>query len=317
MAYQLFEDALWGDDTQARVDRDVAPAISSLGLLGTLRLPLDIVFHPERFGSASDAGPVALATVMIVLGLPIVLRMLPGRPESRRLADSASCFLLLATIGWLLTSTTVRFFAPALALALVAVSGGLLRLGGVLARTVFIGVMLVAGGWGTWRFIGQHEAVFSSFGVVTGHESAEQYLTRRLEHYPAARFVRDNLPSDSKLLFIGETRPYYFNRAAVAPSAYDRHPLYGWVMTSVSVNALAARLKSEGITHVVLNVREFKRLRESYGLLRFSGQRAEEDEQRLRQLPGQLRTLFVQHDVYVLEVPFQRSVDAQKVGRRT
>jgi len=115
--------------------------------------------------------------------------------------------------------------------------------------------------------------------------------------------VRETLPPDVRLLFIGETRPYYFSRDAVAPHPIDVHPLSRWVHEATSAESLIRRLTAEGITHVVLNVREFRRVREKYGVLVFSGEAAPEDERRLREFPKALRLLYAANGVYVFEVP--------------
>jgi len=57
--------------------------------------------------------------------------------------------------------------------------------------------------------------------------------------------VQERLPPDARLLFIGETRPYYFYREAVAPSAYDRHPLRRWVQPQGTPPRIAATVRGE------------------------------------------------------------------------
>ena len=302
MAFGLLGGIPWSDESQARLKGGLPAGASDLGLEGILRLPLDLVQHPERFGSASEVGVLAISAVCLVLALPALSRLTHLETRWRRLSDAAASFILVAGIGWVLTSTTARFFAPALIVSLAVLAGALLHLRGV-SRALAIVVLLTAGVWGAGRFIEQQAAVFSSTNVALGRETAEDYLVRRLDHFPAARFVREQLPAHARLLFIGETRPYYFDREALAPSAYDRHPLHRWVLESSSPEALAARLATEGITHVVLNVREFKRLRDSYGLLVFTGEGADANDRRLKELPRALRTLYKERGVYVFEVP--------------
>jgi hypothetical protein len=149
----------------------------------------------------------------------------------------------------------------------------------------------------------QHSQVFSAYDVALGREGAEAYLARQLDHFDAARFVRENVTVRARLLFIGESRPYYFAREAIAPYPYDRHPLQRWVQEASSPEALARRLAGEGISHVVLNVREFKRLHDSYGVLAFSGEGAQAHTRRLKDLPRALRLLFAKNGVYIFEVP--------------
>ena len=173
------------------------------------------------------------------------------------------------------------------------------------ALLAIIGALAV-GTWGTLQFLKEHDAVFSSTAVALGQEDREAYLTRRLEHYPAARFVRNRVPPQARVLFIGETRPYHFARLGLAPSAYDAHPLRDWVMVSASVEALAGRVAAEGFTHVVLNIPEFSRIRNKYGVLAFAGEEAAEYDRRLKALPKVLRPLFVERGVYVFQVPEHR-----------
>lgn len=311
MAYGILGGEPWSLESQVRVKNDLAPGLSDIGFWGLLRLPLDLVQRPEQFGSASDAGIVAITAVCLVLVMPVVVRAVSYQTRWRRLADAGAVFMLLSGIGWVLTSTTTRFFAPGLVIGLVALTGGVLHFDNRMRALVILGV-LMAGVWGTWRFIEQHDAAFSSYNIALGRERSEKYLARRLDHFLAAKFVREKLPIDVKLLFIGETRPYYFSRESIAPSAYDRHPLHQWVLESSSPEALAKRLAFEGMTHVVLNVREFKRLHDSYGVLAFSGEGAEANDRVLKHLPQVLRPLFASNGVYIFEVPRRA---AAEVGR--
>jgi len=303
MAYGLLGGRPWSEESQARVMADLPyGAPGSLGLGGLLSLPLDMVQHPERFGSASEAGVLAVAATCLVLALPVISRVVGLSERGRRLGDAAAIFVALSGAGWVLTSPTTRFFAPAFVVGLAGLVGTLLYLRRA-GRVVALIVILVGGVWGTARFLDQHAAVFSSLEVALGRESADAYLARQLDHFAAARFVQERLPPDARLLLIGETRPYYFYREAVAPSAYDVHPLHRWVQESPSPEALAKRLATEGFTHVVLNIYELKRLHDNYGLLAFSGDEAEANTRRLRELPRALRLLFAANGVFVFEVP--------------
>src|SRR5437867_6585420 len=303
MAYGLLGGRPWSEESQARVMADLPyGAPGSLGLGGLLSLPLDMVQHPERFGSASEAGVLAVAATCLVLALPVISRVVGLSERGRRLGDAAAIFVALSGAGWVLTSPTTRFFAPAFVVSLAGLVGTLLYLRRA-GRVVALIVILVGGVWGTARFLDQHAAVFSSLEVALGRESADAYLARQLDHFAAARFVQERLPPDARLLLIGETRPYYFYREAVAPSAYDVHPLHRWVQESPSPEALAKRLATEGFTHVVLNIYELKRLHDNHGLLAFSGDEAEANTRRLRELPRALRLLFAANGVFVFEVP--------------
>jgi hypothetical protein len=303
LAYEwLGGGGLWDDTNQALLKGDLPPGASDLGLAGVLRLPWDLVAHPERFGSASDAGLLAVTATAVVLCFPVLTRPAHAGPRMKQLGDAASAFVLLAGAAWAATTTTTRFFAPALLLSLVAVLGATLSFRET-GAAVALAAVIPLGVWGTARFLDQHETVFSSMRVALGGEQRDRYLARQLDHYEAATFVKTQVAADARLLFIGEARPYYFSREAVAPYPFDRHPLSGWVRDAGSPEALARRLAREKITHVVLNIREFRRLHDKYGVLKFTGARADEFDDRLRQLPRALRRLFAQNRVYVFEVP--------------
>ncbi len=303
VGYHLFGGQYWSEASEMRLRADNPLAAGDLGLSGLLRLPLDMVLDPDRFASGSHAGALAIGSVCLLLALPVLTRMLTATPDERRRGDALAAFTWIAAASWVGTTTATRYLAPALLLGLGVLTGVAMR---GASRSVRIGVLcilLLGGVWGTHRFLTQHDAVFSSESFALGRESRDQYLARRLDHVEAARFVRDHTPPDARVLFIGETRPYYFSRDAIAPHPINEHPLAQWVAESPSPEALRDRLRTEGITHVVLNIREFRRLRDKYGLLAFTGERAQEYDDRLKRLPGALQQLFTHNHVYVFAIP--------------
>ena len=305
MFYGLLGGQPWSAESQARLLADLPYGTpGSLGGMGLVRLPLDLVLHPERFGSASDVGALAVLSTCGLLALPVASRLAGLRGHARLLGDAAAVFVLVAGAGWVMTTPTARFFAPAFLLGLAVLAGLCVQFRKTAQRLMLL-LLLAAGVGGAWQFINQHTAVFSSVNVALGREKGDAYLARVLDHWPAAWFVRETLPPDARLLFIGETRPYYFSRNAVAPYPIDAHPLSRWIREETSVESLIRRLTVEGITHAVLNVHEFRRVREKYGVLAFSGEAATEDERRLRELPKALRLLYAANGVYVFEVPRQ------------
>src|SRR3989442_529199 len=305
MFYGLLGGQPWSAESQARLLAELPYGTpGSLGGRGVVRLPLDLVLHPERFGSASDVGALAVPPPCALPALPVASRLAGLRGHARLLGDAAAVFVLVAGAGWVMTAPTARVFAPAFLLGLAALACLCVQFHKTAQGFVLV-LLLAAGVGGAWQFINQHTTVFSSVNVALGREKGDAYLARVLDHWPAARFVRETLPPDARLLFIGETRPYYFARNAVAPYPIDAHPLSRWVHEETSVESLIRRLTAEGMTHVVLNVHEFRRVHEKYGVLAFSGEAAPEDERRLRELPKALRLLYAANGVYVFEVPRQ------------
>jgi hypothetical protein len=123
-----------------------------------------------------------------------------------------------------------------------------------------------------------------------------------LEHYDAARYVGAHVAPAGRVLFIGEARPFHFERESLAPYPFHSHPLAQWVRETASTEELEERIRMEGFTHVVLNTREFKRLHDQYGMLAFNGSDAVELDRRLKELPRVLTPLFSKNNVFVFQV---------------
>jgi hypothetical protein len=301
MGYRWLGGLYWTDESQARLQGDL-PSFDPLTVQSLLRLPYDMVMAPERFGSASDCGPLAVGMICLMLSFPLWRFVLNLDPVRRNQCYAASLFMFFAGLSWIMTSTTTRFFAPALMVGLSTLVA-LLTLVPKPALALSLILLSVFGTLGTTRFLSLHDQVFSSARVAMGQESASEFTRRTLDQYEAAMYVRSTLPSDVHLLFIGESRPFYFDRPSLSPYPFHEHPLTRWVEEVNSPEQLLQRIRSEGFTHVVLNTREFRRLHTGYHVLDFTGPEASRHDHILKQLPGTMTTLFSKNNVYVFEIP--------------
>ena len=302
MGYRWLGGLYWSEASQARLQGDLPSYPDSFTALGLLKLPYHMVMTPERFGSASDCGALAVGMVCLMLSLPLWTRVLHFDPLRRRQCDAAAMFIGFVTLCWIFTSTTTRFFAPAL---MVGLSTLVVLLTLVPTRVLVFSMILLStcGLLGTTRFLTLHNQVFSSMNVALERESAGEFASRTLDQYEAAIYVRTHLAPDARLLFIGESRPYYFDRPALFPYPFHEHPLTGWVEEADSSEQLLNTLRRQGFTHVVLNTNEFRRLHDAYHVLNFTGPDAARHDQILKQLPGTMTTLFAKNHVYVFEIP--------------
>jgi hypothetical protein len=261
-----------------------------------------MIMAPERFGSASDCGPLAVGMICLMLSFPLWKFVLNLDPVRRRQCYAACLFIFFTGLCWIMTSTTTRFFAPALMIGLSTLVA-LLALVPQPALALSLVLLSAAGALGTTRFISLHDQVFSSTRVALGQESGSDFTRRTLDQYEAAMYVRHNLAPDTHLLFIGESRPFYFDRTSLAPYPFHVHPLTRWVEEASSPEQLIHKIRSEGFTHVVLNIREFRRLHNGYHVLEFTGPHALEQDHVLKELPGKMTTLFSKNNVYVFALP--------------
>jgi hypothetical protein len=309
LGYRWLGGLYWSEASQARLQGDL-PSYDSLTPLGLLKLPYDMVMNPERFGSASDCGPLAVAMVCLMLTLPLWTRVLHLDQVRRRQGDAAGLFIGFATLCWILTSTTTRFFAPALMVGLSTLVVMLTRL----PRRVllfFLVLLSACGLVGASRFLSVHNRVFSSMNVALERESAGAFASRTLDQYETAMYVRNHLAPEAHLLFIGESRPYYFDRPALFPYPFHEHPLTRWVEEADSSEQLLHTLRNHGFTHVVLNTKEFRRLHDGYHLLDFTGPQAARHDKILKELPRTMTMLFAKNNVYVFEIPLSGELQGQ------
>ena len=302
LGYRWFGGRYWTDASQARLEGDLPSYAASFDIHALLRLPYDMIMVPERFGSASECGPLAVAATCLLLCLPLWALAWDVKPDTRKQCYAAGLFVLLTALSWIATSTTTRFFAPALMIGLMTLVALLTKAPKVVLILSSV-ILMALGAWGSSRFLSMHSLVFSSEKVALGQEPPAQFAARTLDHYEAAKYVQTHLPPDANLLFIGESRPFHFNRPSLAPYPFHEHPLTRWLQEEASPEQLRNRLRHEGFTHVVLNTHEFTRLHDTYHVLAFTGPEASLYDQRLKDLPGTLTTLFSKHRVFVFEIP--------------
>lgn len=93
---------------------------------------------------------------------------------------------------------------------------------------------------------------FNPFGYLAGYESRSAYLERVIPygHYQAMVRLRETVPEDGRVLFLWEPRSYYSPRPAQPDAILDNwsHLLYLYG----DENRVAAHLRDEGFTHVLL-----------------------------------------------------------------
>jgi len=193
---------------------------------------------------------------------PILLFALAAlvlRPPEGRLApwvrNSAlfivSYFLLSLNLFYAL----LRYQSPALVPAICLTAAGLALIGerlGEARRAIFLRSVLslqflwtgyYAYGW--WnRSLAGHYFVFG--------ESAENYLSERLDEYESIKYVNSSLPRDAKiyLLFTGN-RFFYYERN-VRGSYFSQMEISAWLKASPTSAHLREKFRELGITHLAI-----------------------------------------------------------------
>lgn len=217
-----------------------------------------------RYGAAAGFGPV------LPVFLPALLCLGRIPPPARRLLLIGGVAYLL----WAATSPEARYLYPAVVLLTIAAAVAADRLvretprGFGLAVGAVTGLLLLGNLGSGFR---QVDRWTSAAGLSHLRESDEEYLARRMREkggfilaaYGVEELASRELPADAVVLIVGDAQHLYLRRrhrytylsAATPYRAFeDRHATDGEV---------AARLKAEGVTHVLFNPRELARLQES------------------------------------------------------
>jgi hypothetical protein len=223
------------------------------------RLPFQILGNSLRFGGGMDVlGDMGWE--LLFWSLPLALWAGWRRRNRTALWLLAFCGLYLA--AWFATGVVLRFLTALAPLLCLLAAFGLQtlwsRLEGWGRGLLAMGVGLLVASH-VLVFLYAH-AVFGSGRVLAGLESREEFLSRRLEYYPCAAWARGHLGGNDRILIVGEQRAYYWEQDNMATTVNAPNRYRAWADESASPAAYAARLKTEGFSHVAVVPREAKRL---------------------------------------------------------
>ena len=206
----------------------------------------DLLHERHGLGAGGERLPVTpLLAAALIWGLT-------RRGSSRRLA----VLVAVLVVYWAATAHMLRFLYPGLALAAVLAGGFLLHAGYSHRRrvlgTALVAVVCLAG---AARQMGlQHELFGGPWRYLAGRESREAFLESRVQNYPVAAWAsRNTALRGTRLLLLGETAGYYFQRDYQPQSWMDPHPALSWAVVARDPGVLAGHLLNLGFSHVVWN----------------------------------------------------------------
>ena len=189
-------------------------------------------------------------------------------------------------IAWALTTQVTRYLMPVLPLFAILAALAAARIPRWLSVPAVLWCLL----YGLFLF-GALQATVGVYRAVTGVESRDADLARRVVYYPAARFLA-TLPKETRVLFAGEGRTYYSAREAVAATPFDK-PAIERYDTAGGEGALIMSLRRDGVTHLLVSDPELRRTWDDSAAAFM-----------LRYFPsGAPRRLFAQNGVEVYQLP--------------
>ncbi len=223
-------------------------------LYGDVRGPLDYLWSPIRLAVAAQPDQPAfydgVLGIVFVLALPLLAWALWRRhlDVELRLAVLISAGLF---VFWLFSSQQLRYLLPAaagLAVAIAVAGSGLDRglsrpLCGLVVAGAALGLPVVL----AW-FLALDPA-----RVVLGGEPRDAFLARRLDYYPYYQTVNRDLPPTATVWLIDMRRDtYHLDRPAFSDFIFEDYTLTRYVRTATSVDEIRARVRADGITHLLV-----------------------------------------------------------------
>lgn len=245
--------------------KDYAPAWGHAARDLALLPYLAATGSPRLGGGADVLGDLGWAPMVALL--PLALLAAVKNRGLRRL--TAYCGLHAA--AWYASAAVLRFLVVLLPLYCLPVAAGVHAAwnavgsrGRALLACALSGFLLLNLG----LFVHVH-TLMSSWSVLSAVESRESYLARRLEYYPCARWSRDHLDRNDRILLVGESRGYHLEQDHLPTSTMAVNRFVVLADAARDPADLRARLRGEGFFHLLLVPREESRLA-GYGTMDFS-----------------------------------------------
>ncbi len=213
-----------------------------------VKAPFRILLKGSGFGSGGEIGWLPL--------LSLLLYPFAARKSLNRLL----LFVLVCFAAWIFAFPNFRQFLPVFFLLIPVFSASWVALA---RRSIWLcafglSICALLSGSILLPFYTKY------FPLIPFSESQAEYLRKRLDYYSIAELVAKD--RGAKVMLIGETRSAYFRVPAIAGSAYNRSPFLEQLRRSGNSAELAALLKQDGITVVVYNPGEFRRLATKFEL---------------------------------------------------
>ena len=223
-------------------------------LYGDVRGPLDYLWSPIRLAVAAQPDQPAFYDGVLGIVFVLALPLLAWALWRRRLDVELRLAVLISAglfVFWLFSSQQLRYLLPAaagLAVAIAVAGSGLDRglsrpLCGLVVAGAALGLPVVL----AW-FLALDPA-----RVVLGGEPRDAFLARRLDYYPYYQVVNRDLPPTATVWLIDMRRDtYHLDRPAFSDFIFEDYTLTRYVRTATSVDEIRARVRADGITHLLV-----------------------------------------------------------------
>lgn len=252
-------------------------------LQSLISLPILLLRNPLRFGGGMD--------VLGDLGWDILLWLMPlGAWAASKNKSLRGLFLFCFLWGaaWFSSGVVLRFLTVLVPIMALLGACGLVALWARLnrwTRVVIGGSLAIMTLAHLFLFVFVH-STFGSSATTFGLESREEFLTRRLDYYSCADWIRGNPIENDKVLVVGEQRGYYLTADHLPSTVHMPNLFIRRANESANAAALLDALRADGFSRVLIVPREAARLGPGLGSLTPAG------AVNWKGLEGSLRTEF-------------------------
>lgn len=235
----------WSPQQTAQWDRAHAPQ-ANLGVPGRIsEFWAKVLADPEqRFGPA--IWMVGLAGLFIA-----------GRDRSQ---IALFIFLALQICVWLFATHLYSRFAVPMIVPLAVLAGRAAVPSTNRRDLIVLGLVLAGSVWNLSYAISRHSRESLPGAPTSLFEKGE------LPGFEYLGFVNEELPPGSRLLMIGDARPFYVLPPADYFVAFNHNPFLALIAEGASPQKNVDWLRSSGYTHVLVHWSEIRRLERTYGL---------------------------------------------------
>lgn len=234
--------------------------------------PFGEILNPERFmrhHQPQNRGIGHILSLLWEINMdkkigPVFILFLPLLILVRSVQSTIKLFLIYGGIYFLLwaffTHQDTRFLIPCLPALSIASAYAMESYRGK-QLTLFMCLVILSVFLFNLAWLPLTIARYELFQVATGIKNRDEFLIDSdLYQYSAFHYINNEVPEDARILFIGENQTYYCNREVVSNSPLDTNIVVEIVNESSSEEDILAKLDSSGITHILLNMSEAKRV---------------------------------------------------------
>lgn len=235
-----------------------------------ISLPVLMIDNPLRYGGGMD--------ILGDLGWDVVFWLLPlgawAASRNRALAGLL-LFSFLWGIAWFSSALVLRFLTVLVPILALLGACGLVRLWDELegwSRGVLTGALGLMTLAHLFLFVFVH-ADAQSGSTAFGFETRGEFLSRRLDYYACADWLRTNAGPNDKILVVGEQRGYYLPVDHLPSTVHMPNLFVRRANEAPTTAALLDGLRADGFTRLLIVPKEAARLGPGLGSLTPAGAR--------------------------------------------